>query len=165
MKKDDAFRAGLESARRESTAQLLMKCARLVNERALARVKEKAPRGRVSPRPAHTALFPHIALEGSRVSEIAKRAGISKQAVSQLVDDLEAMGLVERKSDPSDARARRVVWTARGRRGLLDGLATLGALEAELESAVGAAQWQGLSAGLLALHDHLTAADDDVAEP
>jgi len=161
VKKDEAFRAGLESAKRESAAQLLMKCARLVNERALARVKEKAPRGRVTPRPAHTALFPHIALEGSRVSEVARRAGISKQAVSQLVDDLEAMGLVERKADPTDARARRVVWTARGRRGLLEGLASLAALEAELEAAVGAAQWQSLSAGLQALHEHLTAADAD----
>ncbi len=160
MKKDDTYREQLELAKRESAAQLLMKCARLVNERALSRVKAKAPRGRATPRPAHTALFPHIALEGSRVSEIAARAGISKQAVSQLVDDLEELGLVERKSDPSDARARRVVWTARGKRGLLEGLSTLAALEAELEAAVGAAQWQGLAAGLQALHDHLTAAAD-----
>jgi DNA-binding MarR family transcriptional regulator len=52
---------------------------------------------------------------------------VTKQAVSQLVDDLEAMEVLERVVDPDDARARRVRFTSRGRAGLLDGLAVLGA--------------------------------------
>jgi hypothetical protein len=82
--------------KRESTAQLLLKCARLVNERALASL----PHGDARVRPAHTQLFPHIALAGTRISELAEKLGITKQAVGQLVDDLEAWGLVRRSAGP-----------------------------------------------------------------
>jgi cation diffusion facilitator CzcD-associated flavoprotein CzcO len=128
--------------KRESTAQLLLKCARLVNERALASL----PHGDARVRPAHTQLFPHIALAGTRISELAEKLGITKQAVGQLVDDLEGL-------------ERRVTWTPKGRRGLLDGLAHLQSLEAELRRAIGAARFDALHEGLLALHDHLEAGE------
>jgi DNA-binding MarR family transcriptional regulator len=141
----------LEAAKRASTLELLFKCARLANEAALARV----PGGAVV-RPAHTTLFPHIDLHGTRLTELARRVGISKQAVGQLVDDLEALGMVRREPDPDDGRAKRVVWTERGRQGLLEGLATLQAFEKELAAACGVRRWAGLRGGLIALHDHLT---------
>jgi DNA-binding MarR family transcriptional regulator len=149
---DPTYLRELEAHKRASTAQLLFKCARLVNERALARV----PAGGARPRPAHTQLFPHIALEGTRITEIADKLGITKQAVGQLVDDLVAWGLVRRVPDPDDARARRVVWTAKGRRGLMEGLAHLKELEGELAGALGEARFAALHDTLLALHDHLS---------
>lgn len=150
----DAYRAELEAQKRGSTAQLLMKCARLVNERALARVKP--PPGAPAPRAAHTALFPHVPLEGgARISELATKVGISKQAVGQLVDDLEAAGVVERTPDPDDARAKRVRWTPKGKKALLSGLATLREVEDELRRAIGDRRWSALHDALGALHDHL----------
>jgi DNA-binding MarR family transcriptional regulator len=149
---DPGYLRELVARKRASTAQLLFKCARLVNERALAAV----PAGGARPRPAHTQLFPHIALEGTRITELADKLGITKQAVGQLVDDLVAWGLVRRVADPDDARARRVVWTAKGRRGLLEGVAQLKALERELACAIGEARFTALHDALLALHDHLT---------
>lgn len=140
--------AAIEAAKRASTAQLLFKCARLLNEQGLARVRAETGQ---PVRPAHAALFPHIDLEGTRITEIARRAGITKQAVGQLVDDLEAMGTVERVRDPTDGRARLVRF-ARGPDGdhaILHGLRVLGALEAELRAEVGADRWA-------ALHDTLT---------
>ncbi len=152
--RDDAYRAELEARKRESTAQLLMKCARLVNERALARVPKVS--GVPAPRPAHTALFPHVPLEGGiRLSELAAKVGITKQAVGQLVDDLEASGVVERAPDPDDARAKRVRWTPKGRKALLAGLATLREVEDELRQAIGDRRWSALHDALGALHDHL----------
>ena len=76
------YRAQLEEAKLASTAQLLFACARMVNERALARAP-RAPNGRAV-RQAHTALFPHVTLEGVRITELAARLGVSKQAVGPL---------------------------------------------------------------------------------
>ncbi len=150
---DPSFPETLEAAKRASTAQLLFKCARLVNERALATLPtdEDTPR----PRPAHMSLFPHIALEGTRPSELAKKLGVSKQAVGQLVGELEAMGIVERRPDPDDGRAKRVVFTERGLASILEGLAHLRRVEAELRAAIGEDAMASLREGLLALHDHL----------
>src|SRR5690242_15159414 len=100
---EPAFRARLEQAKRSSTLQVLFKVARLLDEAALARVAERQGGPRL--RRSHMSLFPHIALEGTRSSELADKLGISKQAVSKLVDELVELGVLARLSDPDDARA------------------------------------------------------------
>lgn len=147
-----AFRAQLDEAKRASTVQVLFKVARLLDELALTRVGEQ--RG-YALRRSHTLLLPHIALEGTRMSDLAERLGVSKQAITQLVDELEGLGVVERTPDPDDARARRVVFTARGREALLEGLVTLRDLEDELARAIGKALMAALREALLAIHDRL----------
>ena len=57
-----------------------------------------------------------IGPDGSRVSELAEQARVTKQSASFLVEQLEAAGYVERIPDPSDGRARLVRLTARARR-------------------------------------------------
>jgi DNA-binding MarR family transcriptional regulator len=146
------FRAQLETEKRASTLQILFKVARLLDERALARLG--ALRGQRLRR-SHTQLLPHIDLDGTRMSELAERLGVSKQAVTQLVDELESFGVVERVPDPEDARARRVCFTARGRAGFFEGLATLRELERELGRAIGEKPMAELRSALLAIHDGL----------
>jgi DNA-binding MarR family transcriptional regulator len=161
---DRAYREQLAEKKKESTLQILFRCARLANERALSSVTQRPGAPRI--RPSHTALFPHIALEGTRLTALADAVGVSKQAIGQLVDELEQMGVLERRPDPDDGRARLVIWTARGRAGLLEGLRTLTGLERELRTAIGARNWDQLRASLLALDAHLdpvTAADDERA--
>ena len=63
---------------------------------------------------AHVHLTRHLALQGSRLTDLASRAGMSKQAMGELVTQCEAWGLVRREPDPRDARARRVVFTDTG---------------------------------------------------
>jgi DNA-binding MarR family transcriptional regulator len=86
---------------------------------------------------AHVHITRHLALEGSRLTDLAQAAGMSKQAMGDLVDQCTAWGLVQRQADVHDARAKRVVFTA-------DGLAWLQAFkdavaqaEAEFRQAVG----------------------------
>ena len=148
---EPAFRARLEAAKRESTLQLLFKAARLLDEAALERIAQQPGRPRL--RRSHTSLFPHIDLEGTRVTELAARLGVTKQAASQLVDDLEALGVLARVPDPDDARARRVVFTKLGREGLFDGLAVLHALEQELAAAIGENKLEQLHSALIAVLD------------
>src|SRR3954468_6376606 len=63
---------------------------------------------------AHVHITRHVALEGSRLTELAQRAGMSKQAMGDLVDQCEAWGLVKRDPDPRDTRARIVRFTPTG---------------------------------------------------
>ena len=120
---DPAFLERLERAKAASVGQLLFKCARLLNEQAVARIP--VPEGLPRLRPVHMSLFPHIDHGGTRLTEIAKRLGHSKQAVGQLVDELEQMGMLERVADPSDGRAKLIKFSNAPGRSLLDGLAQL----------------------------------------
>lgn len=63
---------------------------------------------------AHVHITRHLALKGSRLTELAAAAGMSKQAMGDLVTQCEAWGLVRREPDPRDARARRIVFTDTG---------------------------------------------------
>ena len=63
---------------------------------------------------AHVHITRHLALEGSRLTELAESAGMSKQAMGDLVDQCAAWGLVSREADPLDARAKRVKFTPTG---------------------------------------------------
>ncbi len=63
---------------------------------------------------AHIHITRHLALQGSRLTELAQAAGMTKQAMGTLVNQCEAWGLVLREDDPLDARAKRVVFTPAG---------------------------------------------------
>jgi DNA-binding MarR family transcriptional regulator len=63
---------------------------------------------------AHIHITRHLAVGGSRLTDLAQSAGMSKQAMGDLVDQCEAWGLVTRQPDPHDKRARRVVFTESG---------------------------------------------------
>lgn len=63
-------------------------------------------------------LMGSLTADGQRVTELADRLGITKQSVSQLVDDLEADGYVKRVPDPTDGRAKLVVFGPRGHEAL-----------------------------------------------
>ena len=63
---------------------------------------------------AHIHITRHLSLEGSRLIDLAQSAGMTKQAMGDLVTQCEAWDLVQRTPDPSDARARRIVFTETG---------------------------------------------------
>jgi DNA-binding MarR family transcriptional regulator len=64
--------------------------------------------------PAQARVFQRIAPGGSRLTDLAEQAQITKQSAGFLVDQLERAGYVERVADPSDARARLVRVAERG---------------------------------------------------
>lgn len=141
----DDFPHTLEATKQANLGHLLMKAARLVNELGIARVNDTLD---LPMRAAHTRLFPHLDLEGTRQTTLAERIGISKQAVGQLIADLEAEGVVERVPDPSDRRARLVCFTQKGQQDILRGLAVLAQLEADLAKQLSAQQVDRLKGDL-----------------
>ncbi|MFF7925106.1 MarR family winged helix-turn-helix transcriptional regulator [Streptomyces mirabilis] len=65
-------------------------------------------------RPAYGFAFTRLAPDGATVTDVATHLGVTKQAASQLVDELVRKGYAERRPYPGDARARLVVLTERG---------------------------------------------------
>ena len=88
--------------------------------------KRVAAAGLTDIRPGHGCVFGTIDPEGSRLTDLAERAHMTKQSVGEATDDLERRGYVERVPDPADRRAKIIRLTARGReaqaigRGLID---------------------------------------------
>ena len=99
-------------------------------------------------RSTHGQVFGAISPDGSRVGEMAKRASITQQSMSELVDQLEELGYVERIADPSDRRARIIRLTRRGRRAVRVAQAAVDDLEREWATAVGDRRMKGLRAAL-----------------
>ncbi|HEY3537339.1 MAG TPA: MarR family transcriptional regulator [Trinickia sp.] len=63
---------------------------------------------------SHMAVTRNLDVRGTRATEIAKRAGITKQFVGELIGQLEDVGLLERIPDPDDGRARITRFTPAG---------------------------------------------------
>lgn len=76
-------------------------------------------------------IFQRISPEGSRLTDLAEQAQVTKQAASGLVDELERAGYVTRVPDPSDARARLIHVAPRGAAAVEEAAATLAEVEAE----------------------------------
>ncbi len=143
----------LERAKRASMVQLLIRAARLLNERGLARVREQRVPDVQS---SHLQILAHIDLAGTRLTEIARRMGVTKQAAGQVVSEIEALGMVERVPDPSDGRAKLVRFTPHGKKEMLAGIGILRGLQDELEAELGERRIARLHDDLLALVDHLS---------
>jgi DNA-binding MarR family transcriptional regulator len=87
---------------------------------------------------AHIHITRHVALEGTRLTDLARSAGMTKQAMGDLVDQCEAWGLVVRDPDPRDTRARLVRFTPTGLAWLDAFRAAVQQAEAEFRDEVGA---------------------------
>jgi DNA-binding MarR family transcriptional regulator len=64
--------------------------------------------------PRHGAVLAYLDEDGIRATELARLSGRHKQIVGRIVDELEELGYVERRSDPRDRRAKLIIPTKRG---------------------------------------------------
>jgi DNA-binding MarR family transcriptional regulator len=79
---------------------------------------------------AHHPVFENIDREGTRLTVLAARAGMTHQSMSEMVGTLERRGYLERRSDPSDGRATLVLLTAHGREAARRAVAEIAEIEA-----------------------------------
>jgi DNA-binding MarR family transcriptional regulator len=82
-------------------------------------------------RDGHGCVFGNIPPEGARLTELAERARLTKQAVGECASDLERIGYLERVPDPTDGRAKILRLTPRGREAQDAGNAFIAEIEAE----------------------------------
>lgn len=106
------------------------------NEAVPLSLSNLAARGQLTA--AHVQITRHLPVEGTRLTDLAARAGVTKQAMGKLVDQCEAWGLVRRTSDRLDARARTVRFTPMGEAWLGAFQMAVTQAEDEMRQAIGA---------------------------
>ncbi|MEZ5115749.1 MAG: MarR family winged helix-turn-helix transcriptional regulator [Candidatus Nanopelagicales bacterium] len=88
-------------------------------------------------KPSHSAVFSQISPDGSRLTDLARGANMTPQAMGELVDELEDLGYVVRTPDPTDRRAKLIMLTPRGHDCIAAGIATIDGIEARLTEVLG----------------------------
>ena len=101
-------------------------------------VAEGAARAGHPVKPSHSAVFGQMTAEGSRLTELARGANMTPQAMGELVDELEGLGYLVRTPDPTDRRAKLIMLTESGRKCVAAGVATIGDIERRITDALGA---------------------------
>lgn len=109
-------------------------------------------------RPAHYAVFRYLEPGGSRVSVLADAAGMTQQSMGELVTHLQRRGLVERRADPADRRARLVVATEAGRAAVAVAAGRIAEIEQRLRADLGADALELLRRTLAGARSSLAAA-------
>jgi DNA-binding MarR family transcriptional regulator len=132
----------------ENLAILLREPFRAMSAQLMERLAE---RGHPEVRFAHGNVLQFLDDDGTRVSLLAERAQVSKQAMAQLVAHLEEHGYVERVSDPRDGRAKLVRATDRGRDVYSIARELMAEVDAQLTERLGEAKLRRLRALLAEL--------------
>ena len=87
---------------------------------------------------ARSSIIPYLDRTGTRQGLLVQRMGLSKQAVQQLVDDLEQEGIIERRPDPEDRRGKIVAFTKKGLKAQADANRIKREVEAAFRKKLGA---------------------------
>lgn len=109
---------------------------------------EMARRGFADLRPALLAVGQHLGPRGTRITELAARARLTKATVVHAVDELERLGYVRREPDPADGRAKLVVPTERAHAAERTAREIIGELRAQWAAAMGEDELAALETGL-----------------
>jgi DNA-binding MarR family transcriptional regulator len=97
--------------RRRSLGRHLYTLYRIYDSRVLAGLHSA---GFKDIRPVHTDILRSVEVGGSRVTDVATRCNITKQAAGQVIKELVSLGYVSQMTDRKDTRVRMVIFTARG---------------------------------------------------
>lgn len=126
--------AAIDTLRQHHIGRLLLNAQRNYSLLALAKLRA---RGYAGLSLAHTNLIAQLDVDGTRMTTLAERLGITKQAIGNVVGELEAKGFVVREVDPLDRRAITVTFTAAGWTFLQDAHQVKHEIEAEYATTLG----------------------------
>jgi DNA-binding MarR family transcriptional regulator len=116
--------------------QLVANASRSMNTELMRRL---ADAGHAQVRPSHLAVFGGMEPGGSQITALAQHAGVSRQALSSLVREVESLGYVRTSPDPADRRAVRVELTDAGVRFCLAAIEISTRMTREIEDRWGSA--------------------------
>jgi DNA-binding MarR family transcriptional regulator len=138
-------------ARREKILlRQLVRATRLMMDDTVARMRA---RGVVKMQPSYPRLLGNLDTEGTSLSGLARRMGVTRQAVAQLVKEIEAAGFVERRPDPNDGRGVIIAFTPIGRHTLAMAVQVMGEIERDYASVIGEDGLEDLKTRLKAILD------------
>ena len=105
-------------------------------------------RGTVDLTPGQARAILLVERTGTRLTDLATTAGVTKQAMMQMVDDLQGMGCLRRTPDPEDARAKIVRLTARGLRHRAQARKAVQVVESKVKRRLGPRRYTALRGAL-----------------
>jgi DNA-binding MarR family transcriptional regulator len=108
------------------------------------KVSDRVAEGGFSITNSHSAVFGQMTNEGARLTDLAKGANMTPQAMGQLVDELETQGYLKRRPDPTDRRAKIIELTALGRQCVQAGIKVIEDMEKEIADMLGPQQRHSL---------------------
>lgn len=138
----------MNARRRLPIGQLLVRMLRTFREDLYRRGQEAGYR---EIREAHLQVFGALDWTGTRLTELAARSNMTRPSMSELVDELQEMGYLERRRDPTDGRAKLIRPTRKGRRLLVQALRAVEEIERGYGEAVGTERFEAVVATLHAL--------------
>jgi DNA-binding MarR family transcriptional regulator len=124
----------IESIRRDNIDRLMLRAYRLYVERSLEKLERY---GHLRLTISHASILAYIDPDGTHISVLAERLGVTKQAMGQFVAELERRNYVVREIDPTDRRAILVKFTDRGAQFIKDAYAVKLEMEAEYSAVLG----------------------------
>jgi DNA-binding MarR family transcriptional regulator len=127
------------SSPRTHVGQLLVQLTRLFQTELFERLKAA---GLEDARVSHTHVTAYIKADGSRLTDLAAQARMTLPAMSELVDDLQRLGVVERRPDPSDGRAKLICLTEAGWDAMRTGRQAIAEMELAYAELVGRARFE-----------------------
>jgi DNA-binding MarR family transcriptional regulator len=107
----------------------------------------------------------HISPHGSLINDLAKINGVSKQAISQVVKEVEELGYIERRQNPHDARSTQLFLTDYGLQLIADSVENISVLRAQFAQVLGDRQLQEFAAQIEALYDYFSSASAMLPDP
>jgi DNA-binding MarR family transcriptional regulator len=149
---------GSSPADRLAIGQLLVQHVRLFRECVLAEAQAQAEQAGVTLRMAHAHVFANISPRGTRLTDLAARAGMTRPSMAELVDELQAQGLLERRPDPADNRAKLIVLTPAGHDAVRLAKTIIARIETDYAHRIGPERYEAMCASMQALLDDLNSA-------
>lgn len=140
--------------RNENVGRLFLRAHRDFQERALQRLHAY---GYQTLTLAHMDVIPYLDFKGTRIVTLAARAQMTKQSMGQLVQELEAQGIVERMPDPNDGRAVMIYFTDAGKQIINDTHRIKREIEAEYRAMLGDEGFDTLRSLLAAVLENVPA--------
>ncbi len=148
---DNNQQEDLLALRQKNIGRLFQRASRMYSETAMEMIAQNGHDGLTV---YHTALISNLDIDGTRIVTLAQRAGMTKQAMGQLVKDLETRGYVSRVPDPDDKRAVLIQFTDLGKQFLQDAYEVKQQIEADYATILGDEGMKTLQRLLYQLLDH-----------
>ena len=141
----------VDDLRNENLGRLLIESFRVFRANTLKHYREN---GIMDLTPVQAAMMRRVHANGSRFSELAGRMGVSRQAIAQIVASTERLGYVKTEDDSTDARAKIVICTKKGRKFLRSLKGILTQSNRDVEAIIGKQRLKHLEETLILIATH-----------
>lgn len=143
---ESVFRASREGILLRQVVRLF----RLINDETVSRMQARGVAGMM---PSYPRLLGNLDTEGTRITGLARRMGVTRQAVAQLAKEIEAAGFIERRPDPDDGRGVIIAFTPKGRKALSVAVTVMDEIERDYAAVIGHKRLSALKQDLKAILD------------